>query len=207
MPRDLETIVHKAIDARPGATATRRPGELADRPAAVPRRRADPGPAADAAGALRGAGPAQPGIAGLGGVLAAVLVLATVASLLAAGYFNQCADAARPQQTGRSAAGGAPSERRRRRRQQQAEDSRSRAEAEAGSDSSSGTGPTTRPKSPSRISITRRCTWPSRRGGNTAACRTCANCSPTGFPRTSRPTAAAGSGSTSTRSLTKTCEP
>ena len=71
MPRDLETIVHKAIDRDPAHRYAdgRRAGR---RPAAVPRRRADPGPAADAAGALPALGPAATrAIAVLGGVLTA----------------------------------------------------------------------------------------------------------------------------------------
>ena len=138
----------------------------------------------------------NPVIAVMGGVLTAVLVLVTIASLLAAGRFAEIAER-RGQIGGDRAVGsaggrrGASRQLRRRRRRRQRRKN----------------GPTTRPKSPSRISITRRCTWPSRRGGNTAACRTCASCSPTGFPRAIPPTAAAGSGSTSIRSLTRTCEP
>ena len=137
----------------------------------------------------------NPVIAVMGGVLTAVLVLVTIGSLLAAGRFAEIAE-----DQGKSAA----TERLARLEAVQAHKITEKAEKEATAEKN---GPTTRPKSPGRTSITRRCTWPSRRGGNTAACRTCASCSPTGFPRAIRPTAAAGSGSTSTRSLTRICEP
>ena len=50
VPRDLETIVHKAIDTDP-ARPLRDGRRAGRRPAAVPRRRADPGAAGRAAGA------------------------------------------------------------------------------------------------------------------------------------------------------------
>ena len=88
VPRDLVTVIHKAIDRDPGhryATA----GELAadlqrfldDEPVQARRQ-------TQVERYVRWAR-RNPGIAVLGGVLTAVLVVATVASLLAAGHFNR----------------------------------------------------------------------------------------------------------------------
>jgi WD40 repeat protein/serine/threonine protein kinase len=88
VPRDLVTIVHKAADRDParryptaGDLAADLQRFLADEP--IRARRQTP--------LERYVGWARhnPGIAMLGGVLTAVLVLATVVSLLAAGYFNR----------------------------------------------------------------------------------------------------------------------
>ena len=59
VPRDLETIVHKAIEQGPGPPL-RDGGRAGRRPAAVPRRRADPGAAIVASGAAWSLVPAQP---------------------------------------------------------------------------------------------------------------------------------------------------
>jgi eukaryotic-like serine/threonine-protein kinase len=88
VPRDLVTIVHKAIECDPahryptaGALAADLQRFLADEPIQARRQ-------TQRERFLRWAR-RNPGIAVLGGVLTAVLVLATVASLLAAGYFNR----------------------------------------------------------------------------------------------------------------------
>jgi serine/threonine protein kinase/WD40 repeat protein len=88
VPRDLETVVLKAI-ARDPAHRYQTPAAMADdlkrfiedRPVRARR--------ISGAERLWRWCRRNPGIAVLGGVLAAVLVLATVASLLAAGYFNR----------------------------------------------------------------------------------------------------------------------
>jgi serine/threonine protein kinase len=88
VPRDLETVVLKAI-ARDPAHRYQTPAAMAedlkrfveDRPVKARR--------ASEAEKLWRWGRRNPGIAVLGGALAAVLVLVTVASLLAAGYFNR----------------------------------------------------------------------------------------------------------------------
>jgi WD40 repeat protein/serine/threonine protein kinase len=88
VPRDLETVVLKAI-ARDPAQRYQSPAEMAD----DLKRFVEDRPVR-----ARRVGNAErfwrwcrrnPGIAVLGGALAAVLVLATAASLLAAGYFNR----------------------------------------------------------------------------------------------------------------------
>ena len=66
-------------------------------------------------------------------------------------------------------------------------------------------GPMEKPKWPSTLSSTTRCTWSCRRGGNTAGWHKCVSSSPNGCPPASRPTAVVGNGSITTRSLTKTC--
>src|SRR5262249_19075239 len=88
VPRDLVTIVHKAIERDParryptaGALEADLERFLADEPIQARRQ-------TKLERYLRWARH-HPGIAVLGGVLTAVLVLATVASLLAAGYFNR----------------------------------------------------------------------------------------------------------------------
>jgi WD40 repeat protein/serine/threonine protein kinase len=87
-PRDLVTIIHKAIDRDPGQRYT-----TAEDMASDLQRFLDDEPIL-----ARRQTPVErywrwarhnPGIAILGGVLTAVLVLVTVASLLAAGYFNE----------------------------------------------------------------------------------------------------------------------
>jgi len=90
VPRDLVTIVHKAIERDPahryptaGALAADLQRFLADEPIQARRQ-------TQLERYVRWARH-HPGIAVLGGVLTAVLVLATVASLLAAGYFNRAA--------------------------------------------------------------------------------------------------------------------
>ena len=90
IPRDLETIVLKAIDKDPerryataGAMAEDLRRFLADEP--IRARQVS-------AWNDTGGGPAQPGIAVLGGVLTAVLVLVTIGSLLAAGRFAGMAE-------------------------------------------------------------------------------------------------------------------
>jgi serine/threonine protein kinase/formylglycine-generating enzyme required for sulfatase activity len=100
VPRDLVTIVHKAIErdlANRYATAAELEADL--------RRFLDDEPikARRQTSFERGVRWARhnPGMAALCGVLAAVLLLATVASLLAAGYFNQ---SARNERTARNAA-------------------------------------------------------------------------------------------------------
>ncbi len=88
VPRDLETIVQKAIDRDP-ARRYQTAGELgadlqrfiADEPIKARRQ-------TQVERYLRWAR-RNPGIALLAGVLSAVLILATMASLLAAGYFNR----------------------------------------------------------------------------------------------------------------------
>jgi WD40 repeat protein len=88
VPRDLETIIHKAADRDP-ARRYQAAGDLAadlqrflnDEPIRARRQ-------TQLERYLRWAR-RHPGIAVLGGALTAVLVLATVASLLAAGHFNQ----------------------------------------------------------------------------------------------------------------------
>ena len=90
MPRDLETIVHKAIDRDPAqryATA----GELADGPAAVPRRPADPGAAIVAAGAAWRWCRRNKLVASLGAALALMLVVVSVGSVLAAAHSSRLA--------------------------------------------------------------------------------------------------------------------
>ncbi len=88
VPRDLVTIVHKAIERDLGhryATAGEFQADLQrfleDEPIKARRH-------TQVERCVRWAR-RNPGIAVLGGVLTAVLVLATIASLLAAGYFNQ----------------------------------------------------------------------------------------------------------------------
>jgi hypothetical protein len=88
LPRDLVTIVHKAIERDPArrypsanALAANLRRYLADEPIQARRQ-------TQMERYVRWAR-RNPGIAVLGGVLTAVLVLATVASLLAAGYFNR----------------------------------------------------------------------------------------------------------------------
>ena len=88
VPRDLETIVHKAID--------RDPAQRYARPASWPptcsgsstTSRSRPGGTRTAERSRRWAR-RNPGVAGLGAALTALLVMATVASLFAAGHFNQ----------------------------------------------------------------------------------------------------------------------
>ena len=94
VPRDLVTIVHKAIDRDPahryptaGELAADLKRFLADEPIQARRQ-------TQLERYVRWAR-RNPGIAVLGGVLTAVLVLATVASLLAAGYFNRAAQSER----------------------------------------------------------------------------------------------------------------
>jgi WD40 repeat protein/serine/threonine protein kinase len=117
VPRDLVTIVHKAADRDP-ARRYQTTGELAadlrrflaDEP--IKARRVSP-----VERYLRWAR-RNPGIAVLGGVLTAVLVLATAASLLAAGYFNRLrlneTEAAQRERDARRAAEEAADEARRR---------------------------------------------------------------------------------------------
>jgi WD40 repeat protein/serine/threonine protein kinase len=94
VPRDLVTIVHKAIERDPahryptaGALAADLQRFLDDEPIQARRQ-------TQLERYVRWARH-HPGIAVLGGVLTAVLVLATVASLLAAGYFNRAAQSER----------------------------------------------------------------------------------------------------------------
>jgi WD40 repeat protein/serine/threonine protein kinase len=94
VPRDLVTIVHKAIERDPArryptasALAADLQRFLADESIHARRQ-------TQLERYLRWARH-HPGIAVLGGVLTAVLVLATVASLLAAGYFNRAAQSER----------------------------------------------------------------------------------------------------------------
>ena len=94
IPRDLETIVLKAIEKDPKARyqSVEAMGEdlrrfLADEPIRARQ-----------VGAVERSwrwARRNPGMAVLGGVLAGVLVLATVSSLMAAGYFNQAAQSER----------------------------------------------------------------------------------------------------------------
>jgi WD40 repeat protein/serine/threonine protein kinase len=88
VPQDLETIVHKAIDkeaalryATAGALAEDLQRFIEDEPIKARRQ-------THLERYLRWAR-RNPGVAVLGGVLTAVLVLVTVASLVAAGYFNR----------------------------------------------------------------------------------------------------------------------
>ena len=83
VPRDLETIVLKAMEKDPGAD-TPRPGDGRG-PAAVPRRRADPGAAGRRRRAVPPLGPASPGDRDPRGGATAVLIGATIASVLVAG--------------------------------------------------------------------------------------------------------------------------
>jgi WD40 repeat protein len=88
VPRDLETVVLKAI-ARDPAHRYQTPAEMADDlKRFVEDRPVRARPISNAEKLWRWCR-RNPGIAVLGGALAAVLVLATVASLLAAGYFNR----------------------------------------------------------------------------------------------------------------------
>jgi WD40 repeat protein len=117
IPRDLVTIVHKAADRDP-ARRYQTAGDLA---ADLRRFLADEPIRARRVSQLeryRRWARRNPGIAVLGGVLTAVLVLATVASLLAAGYFNRLrlneTEAAQRERDAREAAEEAADEARRR---------------------------------------------------------------------------------------------
>jgi WD40 repeat protein/serine/threonine protein kinase len=88
VPRDLETVVLKAI-ARDPAHRYQTPAEMADDLKRFTEDRPVQARRIGNAEKLWRWCRRNPGLAVLGGALAAVLVLATVASLLAAGYFNR----------------------------------------------------------------------------------------------------------------------
>jgi WD40 repeat protein/serine/threonine protein kinase len=128
VPRDLVTIVHKASDRDP-ARRYQTAGELA---ADLRRFLADEPIKARRTSSLERLGRwarRNPEIAVLGGVLTAVLVLATVASLLAAGHFNR---AARSERAARHEAEEAGDEARRRGEAERWERYRSNIAAAAG---------------------------------------------------------------------------
>ena len=112
VPRDLETIVHKAIERDPAHRYA--DGRASWRPTCSgswTTSRSRPGGRRRSSGTCAGPGttPASPRSAG---VLTAVLVLVTVASLLAAGYFNRLRlneQAARAEARAGPAGGGAGS--------------------------------------------------------------------------------------------------
>ena len=158
IPRDLETIVLKAIEKDPGAATDGRGDGRG--PAAVPRRRADPGPAGRGSRAVLRWARRNPAIAILGGVLTAVLVGATIASVLVAGRMAALAGVNEREKLNAQT----PARPRRRR-------SRPRLTAPRPIASASGPSSTSTPPGSARPTAPSACSTPPRRRGLLDQCR------------------------------------
>ena len=204
IPRDLETIVLKAIEKDPKARyrSAEAMGEdlgrfLADEPIQARQQTVIERYARWARH--------HPTVAVLGGVLAAFLVLVTIGSLLAMGRFASLADRERKAARAERLAHEEASRRAKAESLARGEAERARTQAEKAESEATEQRKRADQRGRSRPAKSLlRADEPGAAGvaGAHRLAATCANSSPTGSPRASRPTAAAGSGSTSTHSFT-----